>query len=61
MTMLQNCNSQEKTDLQQIIGSTETRAFLKKDVVSTKDNQELVTKLPAYSFNDQQIENFKFG
>lgn len=61
ITMLQHCNSQEKIDLQQIIHSTESNVFLKNEVGAIKDKQELVTKLPAFTFNDQQIENFKFG
>lgn len=59
--MLQNCNSQGKTDLQKIMSSKELNVLSQKDVESVKENQEIVTKLPAYSFSDQQIENFKFG
>ena len=58
--MLQNCNSQGKTDLKEIINSENVNLLLKQDA-GRKEDQEMVTKLPSYSFYDQQIENFKFG
>lgn len=61
MTMLQNCNSQEKIDLKEIINSEKINILSNKDVEPTKEAQEIVTKLPAYTFFDQQIENFTFG
>lgn len=61
MIMLQNCNSQEKTDLKEIINSENVNPLLKKVIKFTKEDHEIVTKLPVYAFYDQQIENFKFG
>lgn len=55
------CNGQEKTDLKEIIYSENANTLLNRKVEPTKEAQEMVTKLPAYAFYDQQIENFNFG
>lgn len=59
--MLQNCNSQERTDLQKISDITKTEILTKKELKPTEEKEEYITKLPAHVFYDQQIEHFKFG
>lgn len=59
--MLHNCNSQNKTDLKEINLQEKIEAFIGKNSKAEKEKEELVTKLPTYSFYNQQIDNFKFG
>ena len=64
LTILQfmtSCNGQEKIDLRDIINSEHNNIFSTKEIEFTKEPKEIVTKLPAYAFYDQQIEKFKFG
>lgn len=56
-----SCNGKDKIDLKEIINSENFKTLTNKKVKPTNEIQEMVTKLPAYAFYDQQIENFKFG
>ena len=61
LPLMISCNGQDKTDLKEIINSENVKTLANKEVEPTNESQEMVTKLPAYAFYDQQIENFKFG
>lgn len=61
LTMLQNCNSQEKIDLKELVNTNYVEDLVAKNGNIEKESKEMVTKLPSYSYADEQIENFKFG